>query len=335
MTVSVALFFTPPPLAEMLEVAGLGTVAAVTTTVPPLAPSATTSVAGTVATAVEPEAIATDRPPGGAGAFSVTVATEVPPLETVAGDRAMLATATPGVMLSVADLLTVFAVAVRLAEVTAVTLEVETVTLRVEVPEGTTTLAGTVAAPLPLVIDTWNPSAGAGPVSVMIAVAGLPPTTLDWASFSEERAGGLTVRVAVLLRPYVAVRVTATWAATGEVVAVKVPLVVPPGTVTVEGTVTAGSLAESATVTPPGGAAAESVTVPVEDAPPITLPGDSASEEADSTVTDTVAVLVTPFDVAERVTVAAAVTAEVDTGKVALLVPPATVTLAGTDATEG
>jgi hypothetical protein len=55
--------------------------------------------------------------------------------------------------------------------------------------------------------------------------------------------------------------------------AVKVALVTPDGTVTLVGTQATGSLLDTATFTPPGGAAALRVTVPVEVNPPRTVLG--------------------------------------------------------------
>jgi hypothetical protein len=66
---------------------------------------------------------------------------------------------------------------------------------------------------------------------------------------------------------------------TMEVFTVKVALVAPAGTITVEGTLAAPLLLESVTCAPPAGAGPLSVTVPVEDIPPITLAGLSVSEE--------------------------------------------------------
>src|SRR2546429_7566447 len=73
--------------------------------------------------------------------------------------------------------------------------------------------------------------------------------------------------------------VTAVDAVTTLVLTVKVALVAPAGTVTLEGTVAAAVLLlESATCAPPAGAAPLSVTVPVEEFPPATLGGFSPSE---------------------------------------------------------
>jgi len=65
-----------------------------------------------------------------------------------------------------------------------------------------------------------------------------------------------------------------------DVFTVKVALVAPAGTVTLEGTLAARLLLESWTCAPPVGAGPLSVTVPVEDCvPPTTLVGFSCSEE--------------------------------------------------------
>jgi hypothetical protein len=67
---------------------------------------------------------------------------------------------------------------------------------------------------------------------------------------------------------------------TAEVVTVNVRLVAPAGIVTLAGTVTAAELSDKLTTAPPEGAAALSVTVPVEELPPTTAVG--LTDTADS-----------------------------------------------------
>ena len=82
---------------------------------------------------------------------------------------------------------------------------------------------------------------------------------------------------------------------TTDVCTVKVALVAPAGTVTLDGTLaTDGLLLESDTTTPPLGAGALSVTVPVEELPPVTLDGLRLREESVGGVTVSEAVRVAP-----------------------------------------
>ena len=87
---------------------------------------------------------------------------------------------------------------------------------------------------------------------------------------------------------------------TTDVFTVKVVLVAPAGMNTLDGTLaTDGLLLESDTTTPPLGAAALSVTLPVEDpsGPPTTLDGFRVNEVrvgSGGAVTVSAAVLVTP-----------------------------------------
>lgn len=79
-----------------------------------------------------------------------------------------------------------------------------------------------------------------------------------------------------------------------DVFAVNVALVAPAGTVTVEGTLAAALLVDSATCAPPAGAGPLSVTVPVEDpTPPTTLEGFSVSAVMVGGATVSATVLVT------------------------------------------
>ena len=79
------------------------------------------------------------------------------------------------------------------------------------------------------------------------------------------------------------------------VLTVKVALVALPGTVTLAGTLaTPGLLLDRLTTAPPLGAGALSVTVPVEELPPVTLDGLRLSAESVGGVTVSEAVRVAP-----------------------------------------
>jgi len=73
--------------------------------------------------------------------------------------------------------------------------------------------------------------------------------------------------------------VTGVDAVTALVFTVNVALVAPAATATLEGTAAADALLESLTTAPPLGAGALRVTVPVEEAPPVTLGGLSVMED--------------------------------------------------------
>jgi hypothetical protein len=79
--------------------------------------------------------------------------------------------------------------------------------------------------------------------------------------------------------PSTAETVAAVAAVTGVVVTVKLALVAPPGTVTLTGTPAAGLLLARATTTPPEGAAAVKLAVPVEEVGPTTLAGFTDTED--------------------------------------------------------
>jgi hypothetical protein len=118
------------------------------------------------------------------------------------------------------------------------------------------------------------------------------------------------------------------------VVTVNVAVVAPAPTVTFGGTIARDVLLlERVNKIPAAGAAPVSVTVPVEGAPPVTAVGFRLTELRSGAVTVRVAVLVTLY-VAEMVTDVLLPTALVVTVKVAVVAFAATVTLAGTVATD-
>ena len=122
-----------------------------------------------------------------------------------------------------------------------------------------------------------------------------------------------------------------------------VALAVPPATVTVAGTLAALPLFDSAMTAPPDGAGPLSVTVPCDGAPPATLDGLTVSDASVATPGgagepgSTQRIGWSPFPSLHTVIITGVDTATslVVTVNVALLAPAGTVTLAGTDATEG
>ena len=119
-----------------------------------------------------------------------------------------------------------------------------------------------------------NPPVGAGEFMVTVPAVPEPPITVAGLMERPVRAGGLTVRLADTETVVsVAVMVATFWVLTARVVTVKVALFCPAGTVTDEGRATFLLLDCKLTTTPPAGAAFESVTVPVDVAPPKRLVG--------------------------------------------------------------
>src|SRR4051812_38380545 len=103
------------------------------------------------------------------------------------------------------------------------------------------------------------------PVGVTVIVAGAP--------------GGTMVREAVrVVALYDPLKATEVVAATADVVIENVARVAPAATVTDAGTFANAPFAlESDTIAPPAGAADDSVTVPVDEAPPVSVGGESVS----------------------------------------------------------
>jgi hypothetical protein len=269
--------------------------------------------------------------------------TGVPPT-TVLSLRVTLVTAGPvasGVTDSVKARLAVPCVARMIVDWLVETGKVVTVKDAVVSPCATVTEVGTLAIVLSsLLSDTVMPLPVAGAVRVTVPVALEPPVTESGETLRFDRVGlaDVTVKRAVLLTP------PALAVITDELVLVVVPETTvndaassPAGTVTLAGTVAAAVLPlVSETTTPPVGAVALRVTVPVLFDPSTTVSGfrlrpvSVGLDEAGTTVST--AERDTPPEVAVIVTWLVEVTDVVVTGKVVLVEPPATVTLAGTDA---
>jgi hypothetical protein len=100
------------------------------------------------------------------------------------------------------------------------------------------TVAGTVAAPSELVVETTAPAGGALPLSVSVAVEEAPPPTAVGLIVTDASAAGVVEITTVLVTPAsVAVMVEEAFADTPNVVTVKVAVVEFVPTVTVAGTV--------------------------------------------------------------------------------------------------
>jgi hypothetical protein len=180
----------------------------------------TVTVAGTVAIDVLLLASETVAPPVGVSAVNASVAEVlVVPVWTVAGLKLIESSAPPGcggggaVTVMVAVRVTPLYVAEITDVVVAGTGLVETNvgTTLLLTPSGTVIVAGTVAAPVLLLVkDTTAPPAGAGAVRVTVVDAVKPPwtlvgPTLTLSSVALGEGGGgaalVTVRVAVRVRP--------------------------------------------------------------------------------------------------------------------------------------
>jgi hypothetical protein len=199
-------------------------------------------------------------------------------------------------------------------------------------PAAMVTVEGTCAADV-LLLESWTsaPPVGAGPVNVTVPVELFPPTTDDGLRVIEDRVGGLTVRLALRVMPYVPEIATEVLVRTADVETVKVAVVDPAETATLTGTrATAVLLLSSATTAPPLGAAAVRVTVPVELLPPTNDDGLSPREEIKrGAATVIVAVRLTPKVPVMTDDVSAA-TELVVTMNVAEVLPANIVTVPGT-----
>ena len=219
--------------------------------------------------------------------------------------------------------------AVIVAVVKAVTVVVVIVKLVLEYPTGTVTVCGTTAEGSLLDKATVTPPSGANPFRVTLPATVLPVTTR--LGLSEREAGTKPTTkfpvTVVLLR--VAVIVTVVLVATALVVIGKVVLWEPAGTVTVVGTVTEGSLLERLIIAPFVGAGPYRVTLPVTLLPPDTGFGLNVTKSSNGS-TRRLVVTEVLLRVAVIVTIVPAVTALVAIGKVALLDPDGTVTVAAT-----
>jgi hypothetical protein len=241
-----------------------------------VAPEATVTVDGKVALLLLDDRV-TAVPPGPAGPLRVIVAVEELPPTTSVGDSE---TAVRLAALTVRDAVKELApwVAVSVAEVELDTGVVVIENVPEVAPAATVAVEGTEAVALLDERLITNPPVGAGPLSVRVPVELDPPTTVVGEIENAFNAGGLTTRVALTEIPPSDAEIVADSAVdTAMVLIGKVAVFWPDITVTFAGTVTPVVSDDKLTTTPPVGAFALSVTVPVDGAPPKTEFGEMVS----------------------------------------------------------
>ena len=199
-------------------------------------------------------------------------------------------------------------------------------------PAAIAMLAGADAIDGLLVVTPINaPPAGAGPFSVTVPVAVVPPRTEVGLNEPDASAAAATVRLtACTAVPYCAEIVATVSTATGKLRIVNVALVAPLAMVTVAGgTATPALLLLSRMTAPPLGAGPFSESVPVDEVPPRTELGfrDSVLRLAAITVSDPVWLLA-PY-VADTLTDVSAETGMLVTRNVAVVAFAPMVTLDG------
>lgn len=161
--------------------------------VPVVAPAATVAVAGTVAFVLF-ELRPTDAPPGPAGPVRVIVpVVEVPP--TTAVGLIVMVEMPAALIVRVAVWLVPFRAPVKVTCVTDDTAVVVMAKLAEVAPAGTVTVAGTVAL-VELDERVTTVLGPAGPASVTVPVAGLPPITEVGETVTLVKPAGVIVRVA-------------------------------------------------------------------------------------------------------------------------------------------
>jgi hypothetical protein len=177
-----------------------------------------------------------------------------------------------------------------------------------------------------------TPLFGASPISVIVPVAEVPPTTDVGDTDRLENVGALIVRLAFCtLVPIAAATVTVSLLATPFVVMAKVADVDPPGMRTVAGTWASVPVTDKVTVAPAGPGVCPMVTVPVLDVPPGTVVGLRERLATVYGLRVKFAVAVAPLYVAVIGTIWPELSGWVVIANVAEVLPAGIVTVAGTD----
>src|SRR5258708_6556662 len=180
------------------------TASVVTVNVALVAPPVTVTLAGTVAAAVLLLMREMTAPPPGAGPLKVTGPVEGDPPGALVGVSVDVGSVGPedgGVTVRAAVRVTPEYDAESVTEVEEVTASVDTWKVALLAPDGTVTVAGTVAtAVLLLERDTSAPPVGAGALSVTVPVEGEPPLTLVGFRATEDNVAGPDVTVVMALQ---------------------------------------------------------------------------------------------------------------------------------------
>jgi len=298
-------------------------------TVTVVAPAAMVALAGPV-TPLLVELNATVKPPVGAGEEMVIVPVVLVPAKTVVGLRVNPVTVGPfTVRFAVADEL--LAVPVIVAVVLVATAVVVIENVAVVAPPATVTVAGTVAADELELRSITSPADGAALEIVTVPVELAPPTSEVGFRVTDDTVGPLTFNAPVaVVRLIVALISPVTLCPTASVVAVKLTLLDPAGTVTDPGTVTHATGEARVTLMPPDGAFPVRVTVPVEDAPPSTVDGLNVTVDGTGGTTVRSCEALPPPPLAETVASRVLDTGWAVTVNVAVLDPEFTFTEPGT-----
>jgi hypothetical protein len=338
--VRTALRVAPPNAPPIVAGVEAVTDPVVTVNVALVAPDATVTLAGTVATVLLLVS-ETTAPPVGAAPVRVTVPRDAVPPTTLAGltESADTAAACGGAEIVNTALRVVPPEAPLIVTVVgAPTAAVATVKDAPVAPAGTVMLPGVTAADVLLLASaTATPPLGAAPVSVAVPWTLPPPTTLVGLSAIEESAGvdGVTVNVADFVTPPPDTEiVTTVCTVTAEVKTLNPPRSVPAGIWTPAGTeATAGLLLVRVSVSPgPPNGRGDAMTTRPEELPP------NPTVEVEVRVNDmggccgvnvTGAVAMTPFQLAVTVAVVFSETLVVGIGNDADQLPGATNSDAG------
>jgi uncharacterized membrane protein YjdF len=294
-------------------------------------PDVTVTVPGTVSAPTLLDS-PTATPPVPAALDSVTVQVDPPPVPRLVGlqDSPLTNTGGTSVMFAVCEL--PFSEAVTVAVWFVEIVPAVAVNVAVVEPDATVTVPGTVSAPTLLDSPTATPPVPAALDSVTVQVDPPPvPRLVGLQDSPLTNTGGTSVMFAVCVLLFSEAVTVAVWfVEIVPAVAVNVAVVEPDATVTVPGTVSAPTLLDSPTATPPVPAATDRVTVQV-DPPPVTrLVGLQDSALTTGATNEMFAVCVLLFSEAVTVAVWFVEIVPAVAVNVAVVEPDATVTVPGT-----